>query len=301
MNAEINTLYYSNLFTVADFKCRALPGEVSGMEWSCGYSINFTRKGNFRYKLGKDYHDVHSGIILFENAETEYSVSHDHHVKDECTSLYIQECLLCEMAKAFSESAQTEKDYDYSENVFRFPSVAVNSTPEFEYFHRLIYRMTSRNQLRNPLEVDLLIMDFLESVFTALYGTNQRAIPVQLDKKLKDMHLETIDRGKRYIMNNFQKELHLTDIAMHAYVSPFHFSRLFKQITSYSPHQFLLTVRLNHAKMLLRNTSDSVTEIGLESGFNSLEHFIASFKRRYDISPLKFRRCQSTFKNSKIS
>ena len=297
MNAEINILYSSPLFSVIDFRCLAEPGEESGPEWNGDdYFINFTRRGNFGYQIGRKYFNVHSGVVLLENAGTEYTVFHDHHIKDECTSLSIQKNLLCEMAQAFSEPSRTEAVYDYSENEFRFPTVVIRSTPEFECFHRQLYWMTSRNKSADALKVDLLILDFLRNVFIALTSTDQMAVTVQLDKTSKDLHLEMIDRSKRYILENFHKNLHLTDIAKHAFVSPFHFSRLFKHFTSYSPHQFLLAVRLSHAAMLLRNTSDSVTEIGLESGFNSLEHFIASFKRRYDMSPLKFRRCQSTQK-----
>ena len=293
MKADIHTLFYSPLFTVIDFRCRSGPGEPSELEWNRDYSISFTRRGNFAYKIGGQHYDVHSGVVLLENAETEYSVSHDHHVKDECTSITIHEELPCTMVKAFADDAHNYETHDVK-NMLNFPSVVTRSTPQLECFHRQIYQMTSRNQSVNSLEVDTLIIDFLQSLFTALYGSDPMAVPVRLDKRLKNLHLETIDRGKRYILDNFQKELHLTDIAQHACVSPFYFSRLFKHFTSYSPHQYLLSIRLSHAAMLFRNTSDSVTTICFESGFNSLEHFIASFKRRHGVSPLRFRRCHST-------
>ncbi len=135
----------------------------------------------------------------------------------------------------------------------------------------------------------MLVLSLLQRIFTQLANTNEAVPPLQLNKRLKDLHLETIDRGKNYILRNFQNNLNLSDIAHNAHVSPFHFSRLFKHFTAYSPCQYLLEVRLNHAVLLLKNTSLTVTEICFESGFNSLEHFIATFTGRYGTSPLKFR------------
>lgn len=143
------------------------------------------------------------------------------------------------------------------------------------------------------LKLDLLIIALLQQIFAYFSNAEQIELPVQLDKRLKDLHLETIDRAKNYIFNNFKNEMSLSEIARNSYVSPFHFSRLFKYFTSQSPYQYLLTVRLNHAVLLLKNTSLSITEICFESGFNSFEHFIATFTNRYRISPLKFRHLHS--------
>jgi AraC-like DNA-binding protein len=78
-------------------------------------------------------------------------------------------------------------------------------------------------------------------------------------------------------------------LAEYCYVSPFHFSRLFKTFTSASPHQFLLTVRLKQAELLLRNTTQPVADVAFSSGFNSIEHFTAAFKQKYKCPPAKYR------------
>jgi len=49
-------------------------------------------------------------------------------------------------------------------------------------------------------------------------------------------------------------------------------------------------ILLNRARFLLLNTSLSITEICFESGFNSLEHFIAAFTQHNGASPRKYRR-----------
>ncbi len=293
MNADIKSIFYSPLFSLFDFKCHEEAGSVSKPEWRNNYYINFTRKGNFGYRLGKKFYDIHCGAILLENMETECIISHDHQVKDECTSLCVEQSLLSEIALAYSEPKYSGNYNEFSTEKFKFPSLVIRSTPQTEYIHNLIYQGTMRNSEGKILKIDLLIVTLLQQIFAYFSDTKQIELPIQFDKKLKDLHLETVSRGKKYLLDNFQTELNLADIAHNVNVSPFHFSRLFKHFTSYSPYRYLLELRLSHAVLLLRNTSRSVTEICFEAGFNSLAHFIATFTNHHGMSPLKFRNHRS--------
>ncbi len=67
------------------------------------------------------------------------------------------------------------------------------------------------------------------------------------------------------------------------------FRKLFKAQTGFSPHAYVLEMRLNRAKALLRETSLSVEEIGGAVGFSSLAYFSAAFQKRTGVSPSSFR------------
>jgi AraC-like DNA-binding protein len=111
----------------------------------------------------------------------------------------------------------------------------------------------------------------------------------RINTRLKQNHLITIERAKEYITDHFTDDISLMQIAAYCYVSPFHFSRLFKTFTADSPHQFLLTLRLKNAELLLRNTAQPVADIAFSSGFNSVEHFTAAFKQKYKCPPAAWR------------
>ena len=102
--------------------------------------------------------------------------------------------------------------------------------------------------------------------------------------------MSTIERAKLYLQDHFTEDISLQEVASHCNVSPFHFGRTFKKFTNYSPHQYLLTIRLKHAELLLRNTTRPILDICFLSGFNSLEHFVTMFKQRYHVSPTQYRR-----------
>jgi AraC-like DNA-binding protein len=289
MNADIQLLFDSPLVRVFDYECRACRGTVSGPEWVNSFNIDFTRQGNFEYRIGNTTHDIHNGVLLLENAYTEHVVAHDHHIQDRCTSLAVSESLLHETATGES-IAQVLSSRAPGDTDFRFPANALPTTPAMELLHAMIYQSALSKASGRTLKIDVLIIQLLHQIHHAFSDRTAFLQPQPIGGRLKDRHLETVERGKAYILGNFQKEMSLADIAKHAFVSPFHFARIFKQFTSHSPYHFMLQVRLSHAALMLRNTSHSVTEICFESGFNTLEHFISSFVRQFKMSPSRFRR-----------
>lgn len=82
----------------------------------------------------------------------------------------------------------------------------------------------------------------------------------------------------------------LEQMAKIAYMSPFHFNRVFRQITGIPPLQFLYALRIQHSKSLLLTTQKSVAEVCYEVGYNSLGTFTTRFTKLVGLSPCHFRR-----------
>ncbi len=74
-----------------------------------------------------------------------------------------------------------------------------------------------------------------------------------------------------------------------AYLSTFHFNRVFHQITGLPPAKFISAMRLDEAKRLLLNTNQSITDICFEVGYNSLSTFTRRFTQRVGLGPREFR------------
>ncbi len=83
--------------------------------------------------------------------------------------------------------------------------------------------------------------------------------------------------------------LGVSDLASAAGLSRAHFSREFRRAFGVSPHEYLLTRRLERAAALLRLTDHSVTEICFSVGLQSLGSFTTSFTRVYGRSPTAYR------------
>ena len=75
-----------------------------------------------------------------------------------------------------------------------------------------------------------------------------------------------------------------------ARLSPFHFSRAFKQATGSAPHQFVIARRVRRAQLLLAAGSCSQAQIAYETGFASQSHFASTFRRVTGMTPGQYRR-----------
>jgi AraC-like DNA-binding protein len=96
-------------------------------------------------------------------------------------------------------------------------------------------------------------------------------------------------RAKDVVDARFRDQLDVPTLARAAYLSPAHFSREFRRAFGETPHQYLLTRRLERAAALLRNTDRSVAAICFDVGLRSVGSFTTSFRRVYGMSPTAYR------------
>ncbi|QEC78290.1 helix-turn-helix domain-containing protein [Mucilaginibacter ginsenosidivorax] len=93
-----------------------------------------------------------------------------------------------------------------------------------------------------------------------------------------------IVHAKLFIDGHYHQAINLDDIADEAFFSKFHFIRLFKTTYGKTPHQYLIAVRVEQARLLLQKGA-SVTEACYAVGFDSVTSFSALFKKVILLSP----------------
>lgn len=278
MYADIHTMYESDFCRILDFKCRCNDCKTSKPEYSTSFGISFVRKGNFLFNVFRHSLDSYNGCILITKPGYERTVTHIHVVPDECT--------IFDFKNKFYES---ELLADYGNTKFfrdnDLHSTLIRTNTETEFLHFSILQLLKQGS-PNGLQIDSLIMEVVDKVLCSVtdYSTNAK-----INERLKKNHLITIERAKEYINENFAEDITLAKIAGYCCVSPFHFSRVFKTFTSFSPSHFLQSIRLKNAEVLIRNTTMPVTDVAFASGFNSIEYFTAAFHQKYNCPPSKFR------------
>ena len=92
-----------------------------------------------------------------------------------------------------------------------------------------------------------------------------------------------------YVREQLAEEISVETLAGLVELSPFHFSRVFKQATGMSPLQFVTRERITRAQQLIRETSRSLIEVALEVGYTSPSHFAKVFRRVTGVTPTEFR------------
>jgi len=96
-------------------------------------------------------------------------------------------------------------------------------------------------------------------------------------------------RAKDLMDARYAEPLDVAALARAARLSPAHFSRQFRREFGETPHQYLLTRRLERAAALLRNTDRSVAEVCMMVGLRSVGSFTTSFGRVYGMTPTAYR------------
>ena len=103
--------------------------------------------------------------------------------------------------------------------------------------------------------------------------------------------MDNIQKIIQYIHYNFNQDLSLKELAKQAYLSPFHFQRVFKEAVGETPKQYLIRIRMETAAhFIVLKPHDSILDVAIDCGYNSLESFSRAFKNFYSVSPDIFKK-----------
>jgi AraC-like DNA-binding protein len=98
-----------------------------------------------------------------------------------------------------------------------------------------------------------------------------------------------INKAKVIMRESIYKNLLAEDIAKSLNISYSGFRRAFKEFTGTSPSKYMMELKLNEAKLLLSNSTQSVKNISYSLNFENPEYFSVFFKKRTGITPLDYR------------
>jgi len=104
----------------------------------------------------------------------------------------------------------------------------------------------------------------------------------------KDDYIESIYRVVQYIEEHYSEELSLEKLSKVASFSKYHFHRIFKSIINETLGEYIRKVRLQNSTRKLVTSKESITQIALDSGYETNASFSKAFKERFGMSPRSF-------------
>ncbi|MGE4277054.1 MAG: helix-turn-helix transcriptional regulator [Lawsonibacter sp.] len=159
----------------------------------------------------------------------------------------------------------------------------LNSFPAelFQAFKNLEQEYSRQDRFNLMLEsLEIQIAALLVRVFK----TNISGHPPLLPNV--DSYIQT---AEEYIRTYYSINITLKDICEKIHVSEYHFIRMFVKKTGVTPHRYLLMVRMDKAKELLRTKQYSVAETAMLCGYGSISAFSSAFKTQLGISPVDYK------------
>ncbi|MEM7022387.1 MAG: AraC family transcriptional regulator, partial [Pseudomonadota bacterium] len=150
----------------------------------------------------------------------------------------------------------------------------------------------------DPLTVSLALgIEGFQNVGALHRETMSRALASQLvqsivptDQTVVDIEDRRLRRAIEFIEDKISNDMSLEELAQIAAMSPFHFARSFKAATGSSPLQYVINLRIDRARMLLKCTDLAISEIAHRVGYEDVSRFGRHFKSRVASTPGVYRK-----------
>lgn len=226
-------------------------------------------------------------IILYFGLETEKTYKRLIAENHELTGLSEVNFTTLE---SFLHFASGETSYKGSPEEERTPYLSINSKrrQDLSVIVERIIDESRDNGYAKDLMMQFLAMELIITLARALRDEWEESLRVKAGKSK-----ELIMIAQEFIRNNHERDISISDVASHVFLSQGYFTRAFKETAGISPISFLIQVRIEHACRLLENENIKVAGIAKAVGFASPQRFNAAFKKHIGLAPLEYRKKMS--------
>ena len=150
------------------------------------------------------------------------------------------------------------------------------------------YRFNARDEYL-PQIIEMSDFDQMKSWFLNKISEACKNI---LSKK-EERSNSIIEQAKIHIRENFAKDISLDDVSRTVNISPYYFSKIFKEETGVNFIEYLTNIRIDKAKELLSRTDHSMKEICAMCGYSDPNYFSRSFKKNVGVTPTEYKEGKS--------
>lgn len=159
------------------------------------------------------------------------------------------------------------------------PVISLPSTTNIPAILKELIRIHQLKNVRTELVSSKLIVDLLTEL---LLATDRVEHTFETPSYISEI--------QQHLNSRFNEKISLDQLAIEYATSKFHLAKQFKQYTGFSPGEYLINTRINHAKELLKYTDMPVNEIAAKVGIENTSHFINLFRDRVEHTPLVYRK-----------
>ncbi len=252
-------------------------------------SIKTFTNGNAYYNTGKGYYRVDNNSFLILNNDTEYSIKINQQAPVSSFCLFFKKELLSELGSLVMRKPGFLIDnYNFLPDNYHFFERTLPLVQLSASFYRF------RSDFENFKSDQFWITENFVSIINDLARINSGNYH-EMDKlqiKSKPARQEVYKRvliAREYLHYCYHRDVSLEEVANISFLSLNHLLRCFRQVFGISPHQYLVTVKLQHAQRLLTNSNSSLNQICNEIGFQSVGTFCNLFKRKTGVTPQEYK------------
>lgn len=233
------------------------------------YTVNFVERGKYKLHVEKKSWVLDEQTVFVTHPAMTFRYSHFEEMPTDV-------CLSIEFDENFAEDVFGTEDFN-----IKNLSPVVSRTNRQAYLQLQISRLAENGD--SAMAIETLAGELLSAI-----GKKNSNRQIYKTKQL-GWYAERVEAICKLIETQYAERHTLNSLSHFIGMSPFHFTRVFKELTGTPPHQFLINVRLsNAAELLLEGVS--VTDACFACGFTNLSHFIRLFRHSFGITPSQFQK-----------
>ena len=214
--------------------------------------------------------------------EDNYPIALEKKIFDELKDGHVNECM--QACGDFFEWMEKTETGDINNIRLKCLEFVLRAESEAYLSGGMTYRFESREdylpEIMTTADLGEIRKWYMDKIGEACHN-----VLVKRGEKSNDI----VDSAKRYIDENYNKDVSLDDISRLMNLSPYYFSKLFKERTGENFVEFLTRVCIDKAKEMLESPEKSIKEICSEVGYSDPNYFSRIFKKVVGIPPTEYR------------
>jgi len=242
--------------------------------------LNIIKKGSGYYVINGKKYDIEPGDIFIINNKEPHMAVHD---EDFLIEVLIFDINLLWRNKGISNfltpffSRKEGSSHKISFNNPHQPEMA-------EVFEKILIEHRNK-EIGWNMSVEALLMYLLTLIYRC-YDEKQELDDA--NDNFQKMY-SRISVVLEYISENFTEEIKLEDLAKKVSLSHHYLCRCFKKVTGRTIFEYIEQMRIQYSCYLLKTTDESIMDISLDSGFNSVNYYNRIFKKIMNKTPREYR------------
>jgi AraC family transcriptional regulator len=233
---------------------------------------------------------IPEGYFFITNNKQEYSLDIDTDRPVETFNIHFSETLLQDVSDGIQQRHMALLDDPAAHKpMLTFYNKLYRKDETFNRIVATIKHKASVHELSDMEQEELLTTLLLHLIEQNTYiGKQVNTLDAEKASTREELYRRLI-RATDYMAAHYMRELTLDELAGVAFLSKFHFMRLFKNAFRQSPYQYITSLRMLEAGKLLRYSSFEVQHIGAMVGYDNNSSFSRAFLKHSGVTPLAFR------------
>ncbi len=266
----MNDFWIEHRYTASNYK---LPYHYENT-----YQIVFLLAGKILYQVGEKEYEVSKGGMIVLNTLEEHTLK---------VLEYPYERYVIQIRPDFF---QHEVKYPEVIAVFikrpaNFSHLLTVTEPVWDYLYDVIREM-EKEYLNRKKYWEMYVGADLRRMFITIFRECAGALSMMKIGSGVTLAYNVMN----YLNHHFAEDINVNSIAAALFLNRDYISHVFKDETGYSVMAYVISLRMNRAKLLLAETDRSITDIATECGYTDFTYFSKQFKKHTNLSPSKFRK-----------